>query len=114
MSEGDKRPVVVLVCGERLRGDDGAALLAAAGLGAAALDLSGTRRQEIGAQVRCQCKGELRLVSWKHRQLGEVPPAYLADRKRAPAVEPVAAAGGELSGKWRAPLKHAGAPRPGR
>jgi hydrogenase maturation protease len=40
VSEGNKRSVVVLVCGERLRGDDGAALLAAEGLGAAARELS--------------------------------------------------------------------------
>jgi hydrogenase maturation protease len=40
MSEGDKRPVVVLVCGERLRGDDGAALLAVERLGGAALELA--------------------------------------------------------------------------
>jgi hydrogenase maturation protease len=40
MSEGDKRPVVVLVCGERLRGDDGAALLAVERLGGAAQELA--------------------------------------------------------------------------
>jgi hydrogenase maturation protease len=46
IAEGDRRSVVVLVCGERLRGDDGAAPLAAEGLGAAELELAEIR--EVG------------------------------------------------------------------